>query len=73
MGVRECGAGRSRTVCGNTSTGSAKVYVVRCSSATRIVTRVNLVAETGPDIRLAGTETSLKRRLAHPVACPGGE
>ncbi len=38
IGVRECGAGRSRTTCGWIWTGRSKVYVVRCSSATVIPT-----------------------------------
>ncbi len=38
IGVRECGAGRSRIVCGLIVTGRANVYIVSCRNATLMVT-----------------------------------
>jgi hypothetical protein len=39
MGVRQWGAGRSRTTWGPIPTSRSNEYVVRCSSATLMVTR----------------------------------
>ncbi len=61
IGVRQCGAGRSRTTCGWTVTGWSNRYVVRCSRATRIVMAGSRRACAGGSDRRAARTPSYGR------------
>ena len=65
MGVRECGAGRSRMTCGPIAIGRSNRKVVRCSSAIFIAaTRSSLPASSGSD------RTCTARRCRRPNRRP---